>query len=75
MEEQIRDILSNILDEDFSYSGEDMFEDGILDSIEMMELVTDMEKEFNIEIEAEDIIPENFKTIGTIVEMIYKYKS
>ena len=75
MREKIRDILSSILGETFTYDGENMIEDGMIDSVEMMELVAELEREYNIEIEPEDIIPENFKTIDTIVELVDKIKS
>lgn len=72
MEDQIRKILSDILGETYSYTGTDMFEDGIIDSLEMMELITAIETEYKIEIDGEDIIPENFRTISAIVKLVKK---
>ena len=50
-----------------------MIEDGLIDSLQLMELVSEIESEFQIEIEPEDFIPENFKTINHIEKLIKIY--
>lgn len=72
MHQKIIQIISKILGEEFNYDGTDMIEDGILDSLEMMEVIASIEREFAIEIDAEEIIPENFKTVDTIMNLIKK---
>ena len=42
------------------------------DSFDLISLVTMIEEEFNILIDALDIIPENFSSVDTIVNMIRK---
>lgn len=74
MEEKIRKLLSKVLECEFDYAGTDMFEDGIIDSLEMMALIMELENAFGIEIDGEDIIPENFMTLSTIAEMIERYQ-
>lgn len=45
---------------------------GILDSLKIMELIVELENIFCIEIDGEDIIPENFKTVITISNLVQK---
>ena len=59
-------------DADFEHSG-DFLEDGLLDSFEVVDLVTELEEEFSIEISGADIVPENFKNLETITKLLQKY--
>lgn len=45
----------------------------ILDSLGIAQLVAGLEANFNIEFDAEDIVPENFMTIVQIQKLIEKY--
>ena len=47
-----------------------LIEDGILDSLDLVTLVTDINDTYKINIDAEDITPENFNTIGDISALI-----
>lgn len=71
------DKLTEILDEIFGgqdYSScEDFMEAGLLDSMDVMDLVEQLESTFDIEISGRDILPENFKNVGAIVELLQKY--
>jgi len=49
---------------------ESLLNSGLIDSVGIFELVSFLEKEFNIEIGDEEVIPENFETINNIVELI-----
>lgn len=46
----------------------------LLDSFDMVNLVTDIEEEFLIELDPEDILPENFASLQKIQELVEKYK-
>ncbi len=46
----------------------------LLDSFDMVNLVTDIEEEFSIELDPEDILPENFTSLQKIQELVEKYK-
>ena len=50
----------------------DLLESGILDSFEIVNIVMELEMSFGIEIDPEDIAPDNFKTIGDVVKLIEK---
>lgn len=74
MKEKILEILQNIRPElDYTESN-DFIGDGYLDSFDMIALVSTLSKEFNIEILSEDIVPENFKNIESIINTVKKYK-
>ena len=50
-----------------------LLENGIIDSFDMANIVAALEENFNIEIDGEDIVPENFMSVKNITEMIGKY--
>lgn len=49
-----------------------LVEDGLLDSFDIVTLVAEFDKAFNISIDGADITPDNFNTIASIVEMLKK---
>ena len=50
----------------------DLIGHGVLDSITMVTLVMELNDEFDIEITPVDIVPENFKTVQTIYDMVQR---
>ena len=48
--------------------------DKVLDSIDMTSLLAELEGTFNIEIEMEDITPENFDSVEAIWNLIQELK-
>lgn len=53
---------------------DDIVSGGILDSIELVEIVSEIEEVFEIEIPIEDITPENFNSVEAIQKMIEKLR-
>ncbi|MBR6801980.1 MAG: acyl carrier protein [Eubacteriaceae bacterium] len=53
---------------------EDIVEGGYIDSFELMGLITAMSETFGIEIEVDEIVPENFNSIDAIVKMVERLK-
>ena len=49
---------------------ESLLDSGILDSASILELVSFLESRFGIVIPDEELLPENFETIGAIVELV-----
>ena len=49
-----------------------LIDNGILDSLQIMQLVMTFSEEFNVEIDGDDIIPENFNSLNAICEMVAK---
>lgn len=68
-----KDIIEQILDkvilDDFR-SSTDMIEDGLLDSFDMIQILTAMEREFNVVIDAGDIERDDFKDVNSMEALI-----
>ena len=74
--EKIRELLKTINGESETITvDEDLFSLGILDSLGMARLIPAVEKEFDIEIDIEDIVPENFTTIRDIANLLKNYEA
>jgi acyl carrier protein len=56
-------------DVDFE-SNEELIDDGILDSLDIVTIVTEINAEFDVTIPAEEIIPENFNSAKALMELI-----
>ncbi|MGN1167775.1 MAG: acyl carrier protein [Lachnospiraceae bacterium] len=67
---KIKDILISIKPSIEKYFGKEFVTDGILESVELMELIAEIEEQFDIEIPPQLIIPDNFETIDTIDALI-----
>ena len=49
---------------------DDLYDEGVLDSLDMVRLVTEIGMEFDVQIPAEELIPENFQNVKTIMALI-----
>lgn len=68
--ERIRKILIDIRPE-YDFIGDINFiEEGMLDSFDVITLVTELEEVFSIQIDGENIIPERFSNIEAIKDLI-----
>lgn len=69
----ILEILTEIRPEfDFTES-RDFIEEGLLDSLDVVTLVSDIEKNYGISIEGVDILPENFSNAAAIKTLLQRY--
>lgn len=71
--ENVLYILSTIRPEVDYTKSENFFEDGLLDSMDIVILVSDIDKFYNISIDGIDILPENFVNIESIENLIRRY--
>jgi len=72
MQQQIIEILKEIRPE-FEFEGvENFFEEGMLDSFDLMTLVATLDERFSIKIDGTDILPENFANVDAIVALVEK---
>lgn len=61
------------LHEDIDYEGEEaLVDDRILDSFDLVTLVTELGEEFDVEITAKDFIPENFNSIDRLTRLVLR---
>lgn len=70
--EQLLKILDGIRpDVDFAHA-ERLIDDGILDSFDIISIVNELNETYDIEIDVEDLEPENFNTTIAMMELIQK---
>ena len=73
MKEQIIKILTELRPEfDFTQEGVNFIEEGMLDSFDMVNLVSELDSTYGISIDGVDILPENFATVDAIVALLVK---
>ncbi len=72
MEEKILDILEEHCEEALSYDGDSMMEDGVIDSFTVINVISDLEDEFDIEIDAKYVVAENFRNKEAIIALVQK---
>ena len=71
--EQIIRILTELRPEfDFTQENVDFFEEGMLDSFDLVALVSELDKTFGISIDGMDILPENFSSVDGICTLLKK---
>lgn len=72
MKERILKILSGLRPE-FDFTMDVNFiEEGILDSFDVINMVTALDSEFGISIDGTDVLPENFSSVNAIVMLLKK---
>lgn len=70
IESFIKSLLSEIADEEVADNEASLFEMGILDSVSVLYLVTELEEMYNVEIALKDINEENFKNVNKLVSYL-----
>ena len=75
-EQQIRDFIArNLLfsGEGFPYSDDaSLLEEGIIDSLGIMELVEFVQKTFGIAISPQEVLPENFDSVSRLAAFVQR---
>lgn len=72
MEDKVLAIVGNVKDELLTYTGLNMVDDGIVNSLDLIMIISELEKAFDIEIDAEEVTEENFGNKDCIVDLIKK---
>lgn len=68
--EQLLAILKNMHPEVNFDEVDDLIGDGVLDSLDIVALITEINSEFDVSIPAEEIVPENFESVETLWALI-----
>lgn len=70
--DKLKEILESIRpDLDFDVE-KSLIDDGVLDSIDIISIVTELNDEYDIEINVQYLLPENFNSIEAIYELVQK---
>jgi len=72
MKQQIIEILTELRPEFDFNQNVDFIEEGMLDSFDVVTLVTTLDEKFGISIDGVDIIPENFSSVERIETLLIK---
>lgn len=70
--EKIYELLADLRPEFDFHTSEDFIADGLLDSFDIVSLISDLEAHYHILIDALDILPENFGSAQAIAEVVAK---
>lgn len=74
MEDKLMDILTELRPElDFEAETR-LIDDGVLDSFDLVSLIGEINDQFDIEIDFDDIEPENFNSVSAMLELIERLK-
>ena len=57
---------------DYLDNNESLLQGGVIDSLNILQLLAFIEEKFSIKIKDEELIPENFETINTITSLIQR---
>ena len=72
--EKLLEILRDVCP-DVDFTAEDnLIEGGILDSMDIVNLITGISEEFDVVITARDILPENFNSAAKMFELIKRLR-
>ncbi len=72
--EKIVEILNSLkLGVDF-WEEKEIITQGILDSVDLVELITELEEQYEVEIPFEEISPENFDSVESIYNLLGRIK-
>ena len=72
MKEKVLEILANLRPEFDFTEYVDFIEHGMLDSFDVVSLVSDLDSTFGISIDGVDIVPENFSSVDSIINLLKK---
>ena len=68
--EKLLEILSEIKENVDFEAEKALIDDGIIDSLDLMQLISEIESEFDVEVEMDNIVPENFNSAEAMMAMI-----
>ena len=75
MEQKLMDILTDLRpDVDFETETA-LIDDGLIDSLDIVAVVTELMEAFDVELGVDDLTPENFNSVEAIEELIESKQS
>ena len=70
MEERVIKILEEINEDIIDYEGDDMYNEGVISSLDVIEIISELESEFDIEIDAMYADEEYFANKESIINLV-----
>jgi len=70
----VKQILEELRDDIEWENANEFLRESTLDSLDMIQLVTELDKTFSISIDAVDITPDNFRNIQTISALVDRHQ-
>ena len=67
---KVLEILEEYCEEALDYDGDNMMEEGVIDSFTVINIVSELEDAFDIEIDAKYVVAENFRNKEAIIELV-----
>lgn len=68
--EKVLDAICEVNDGIMENQDKDLLLNDVIDSFDIVAMMVELEDAFDIEIDAEDVTPENFKTVDSIIEVV-----
>lgn len=72
--EELLEILRDLHDDVDYETEEHLIDDGILDSLDIVTLISEISDRFDVTITARDIVPENFNSASALADLIRRLK-
>ncbi len=72
--EKLLNVLAEVRDDVDFASETALVEDGVIDSIDLTQIIAALDEAFDIHIQTGDIEPENFNSTGAMLELIHSYR-
>ena len=66
-------MISNLEGFKMEYVEDNLIDLGLIDSLQIVQLLAFIEDEYHITIDVDDIDPDNFSSVDTIVQLIQNY--
>ena len=63
-------ILEDICPEVDFENEENLIDDGLIESLDIVQIVNEIKAEFDVEITVDDLLPENFNSVDAMLAMI-----
>ena len=70
MRDTILEILADIIDEDDLDTCTTLIDDGVLSSLDIIQLIGALNDEFDLAIPATEIVPQNFNSVDAMAAMV-----
>ncbi len=72
--EELLTLLHDILPKIDFENGKDLVDDGVLDSLDVVSIISEISSVYDIEIPSDEIVPENFNSAEAILALIERLR-